>query len=344
MTMNVFYFFDHTKCKAEEVGKMQMKKWYVLIALAVIIVFTVSGCSLLKSPQSKPEQAPPVPQNQAIQGNEPDISVFMHETGEKKTMKMEDYVAGVVAGEMKNDWPVEALAVQAILARTFTIQAMDAKGGVPARGTQASTDIKEFQAYDAKAVNDNVKKAVEMTRGMVITYQGKPIQAWFHASAGGITATAKEGLDYKEDEPPYIESVKSPDDLSPADIQNWTASFTKKELMAVLTKMGKTVTSVDSVELSKKGPSGRTMTMLINKNMEVSGPEVRIGLDSTKLKSMLLDKVEVSGDNVIFTGKGYGHGVGVSQWGANKLAAAGKKPEEIIGQYFKNVTIEKRWN
>jgi stage II sporulation protein D len=330
---------------SKEVRQVYTKRWYVMIVLVITIVCMVSGCSLMKGPQSKPEQNPaPTPQKQAIEGNEPDILVFMHETGEKKTMKMEEYVAGVVAGEMKNDWPVEALAVQAILARTFTLQAMDQKGGVPARGTQASTDIKEFQAYNAKAVNDNVKKAIEMTRGMVITYQGKPIQAWFHASAGGITATAKEGLNYKEDEPVYIESVPSPDELAPADVQYWTASFSKKELMDVLKKMGKTVSGIDSIEVGKKGPSGRTITLLINKNIEVSGPEIRVGLDSVKLKSMLLDKVEVSGDNVVFTGKGYGHGVGVSQWGANKLATMGKKPEEIIGQYFKDVTIEKRWN
>ncbi|SFM18042.1 SpoIID/LytB domain-containing protein [Pelosinus propionicus] len=323
---------------------MHNKRWYAVLAVLVVIVFAASGCSFMKNPQSKPEQTPAVPQKQAVQGNEPEILVYMHETGEKKKMKMEEYVAGVVAGEMKNDWPVEALAVQAILARTFTQQAIDEKGGVPARGTQASTDIKEFQAYNAKAVNDSVKKAVEMTRGMVITYQGKPIQAWFHASAGGITATAKEGLNYKEDEPPYIESVKSPDDLAPADVQNWTASFTKKEVMDVLAKMGKNVNAIDSIEIGKKGPSGRSMTLLVNKAVEVSGPEIRVGLDSVKLKSMLLDKVEVSGDTVVFTGKGYGHGVGVSQWGVNKLTTMGKKPEEIIGQYFKDVTIEKRWN
>ena len=145
-------------------------------------------------------------------------------------MKMEEYIAGVVAGEMKNDWPVEALATQAILARTFTVQAIEEKGGVPARGTQASTDIKEFQAYDAKAVNDNVKKAVEMTRGMVVTYQGKPIHAWFHASAGGLQRLLKKALILKKLNLPYIQSVQSPDDLAPADVQNWTASFTKKEV------------------------------------------------------------------------------------------------------------------
>ena len=327
---------------------MQYKRWYVLIALVLVVALAMSGCGMLNQTQKKPEPAPPTqpsaPQKQVVQGNEPDILVFMHETKEKKTMKMEEYIAGVVAGEMKADWPVEALAAQAILARTFTVQAIEEKGGVPARGTQASTDIKEFQAYNGKAVSENVRKAIDMTRGMVITYQGKPIHAWFHASAGGITASAKEGLDFKDAEPAYIQSVQSPDDLAPADVQNWTASFTKKQVMAVLTKMGKTAASIDSVEIGQKGSSGRATTMIINKNIEVSGPELRVGLDSTKLKSMLLDKVEVSGDNIIFTGKGYGHGVGMSQWGANKMATMGSKPEDIIEQYFKDVIIEKRWN
>jgi len=327
---------------------MWYKKWYLLVAMVLVLLLTMSGCSMLNRAQKKPETAPPTqppaPQEEVVQGNEPDITVFMHETGEKKTMKMEEYIAGVVAGEMKADWPVEALAAQAILARTFTMQAIEEKGGVPARGTQASTDIKEFQAYNGKAISENVKKAIDMTRGMVVTYQGKPIHAWFHASAGGITASAKEGLDFKETEPLYIQSVQSPDDLAPADVQNWTASFTKKEVMDVLTKLGKTVTSIDSAEIGNKGPSGRTTTMLINKNIQVSGPELRVGLGSTKLKSLLLDKVEVSGDTITFTGKGYGHGVGMSQWGANKMATMGKTPQDIIGQYFKDVIIQKRWN
>lgn len=314
---------------------------FCIIAMIVMMAIGVTACS--KQPQKSPDPATP-PQKQAVQGTEPTITVYMHETGEKKSMKIEDYIAGVVAGEMKSDWPVAALAAQAIIARTFTLQAIDEKGGVPARGTQASTDIKEFQAYNAKDVNDNVKKAVEMTRGMVITYQGKLAQTWFHASAGGITATAKEGLDYKKSEPPYIQSVQSPDDLAPDDVKNWTASFTKQQVMDVLAKQGKNVNRIDSIEIGEKGPSGRATMLVINKNISVSGPEMRMGLGSTELKSMLLDKVAVEGDNVVFTGKGYGHGVGMSQWGANKLATMGKKPEEIIGQYFKGVTLEKRWN
>lgn len=316
------------------------KKGYIILIILVAAALVLSGCSLFKGPQQKPS---PVPQK-TLQGAEPQITVFMHETGEKRTMKMEEYVAGVVAGEMKSDWPIEALAAQAILARTFTVNAIENKGGVPARGTQASTDIKEFQAFNEKAVNDNVRKAVDMTRGMIAVYQGKPIDTWFHASAGGITASAKEGLNYQQDEPPYVQSVQSPDDLAPADIQNWTATFTKQEVMAALSKMGKAVDSITSVEIGEKGPSGRTMTIVVNKTLSVSGPDFRVNLGSTKLKSMLLDKIDVTRDSVAFSGKGYGHGVGMSQWGAHKFAKEGKKPEEIIGYYFKDITIEKRWD
>ncbi len=314
------------------------KKWFIILTVLLAVALVASGCSLFKSPQQKPL----APQQQT-QGTEPTISVYMHETGEKKQMKMEEYVAGVVAGEMKPDWPVAALAAQAIVARTFTLEEIETKGGVPARGTQASTDVKEFQAYSAKDVNDNVKKAVDMTRGMVATYQGKPIRTWFHASAGGITATAKEGLNFKEAEPPYIQSVQSPDDLAPADVQNWTVSFTKQEVMAALGKTGQNVTAVDSVEIGQKGPSGRTTTLVFNKNVPVSGPDFRVAIGSTVLKSMLLDKVSMDADKVTFSGKGYGHGVGMSQWGANKMATEGKKPEDIVGYYFKGITVEKRW-
>lgn len=318
---------------------MNRKLIACLIVLGALCL-VLAGCG---SPQKKPEMPQSPAPKQTTQQQEPEITVFMHETGEKKTMKMEEYLAGVVAGEMKNDWPVEALAAQAIIARTFTLEAIETKGGVPERGTQASTDIKEFQAYNAKAVNDNVKKAVQMTRGMVLTYQGKPIKGWFHASAGGITATAKEGLNYQEAEPPYIQSVQSPDDLAPADIKNWTVVFPKEDVIAAMAKLGKKVNDISNIEIKQKGPSGRAVTLMVNREVEVSGPELRMALDSTKLKSMLLDKIEVGEENVIFAGKGYGHGVGMSQWGAHRMAKDGKKPEEIVTHYFKGVKVEKRW-
>lgn len=316
-----------------------MKRFFTITYLLCIIM--ASGCNWFGQ-QPKPQPAPP--QQQKATAAEPSITVYMHETGEKKEMKMEEYIAGVVAGEMRNDWPVEALAAQAIVARTFTMHEIETKGGVKERGTQASTDIKEFQAYNAKDINDNVRKAVEMTRGMIMVYQGKPALTWFHASAGGITATAKEGLNYKEAEPPYIASVESPDDTyAPPEVRSWQVTFTKDEIMKALTKIGKAVPDLSSVVIGQKGPSGRAVTLKINDNTDVPGPDFRVALGSTKLRSMLLTDVKMEGDSVIFSGKGYGHGVGLSQYGALTMAKEGRKPEEMITHYFKGVTVEKRW-
>ncbi|MDF2566046.1 MAG: SpoIID/LytB domain protein, partial [Massilibacillus sp.] len=182
-----------------------------------MVAFT--GCDLNQSPMKEQQENKSNDNTQLI---EPTLSVYMHETGETKQMKLEEYLAGVVAGEMKNDWQVEALAAQAIMARTFTLQALE-KGQLTKEGTNASTDIKEFQAYNASAINDNIRNAVQMTRGKVVTYQSTPIMGWFNASAGGQTAMAKEGLDYKEEDPPFIQSVSSPDDMAPADVQSWMA-------------------------------------------------------------------------------------------------------------------------
>lgn len=320
-----------------------MFKTNKLIALLLLafVMMIVAGCG---TAQKKPVPDPQKSQQQTPLGAEPDITVFMHETGEKKTMKLETYVEGVVAGEMKNDWPVEALAAQAIIARTFTMEAIESKGGVPERGTQASTDIKEFQAYNAKAVNESVKQAVMMTRGQVITYQGKLAKTWFHASAGGMTASAKEGLNYKEDEPPYIHSIQSPDELAPEDVKSWTVKIPMTKVKEAIAKQGKNVDKIALFAITERGGSGRATTFTVNDSTKITASEFRVAVGSTELKSTLLDSVTIEGDNVMFSGKGYGHGVGMSQWGAHKLAKDGKKPEEIISHYYQGVTIEKRWN
>ena len=319
---------------------MSQGRRLVVLCLVLFYLLVVAGCG---AQQKKPVPGQPASPLQTKQQSEPDISVFMHETGEKKTMKFDEYIAGVVAGEMKNDWPVEALAAQAIIARTFTLEAIETKGGVPARGTQASTDIKEFQAYNAKEVNDNVKQAVAMTRGQVITYQGKLAKTWFHASAGGKTAAAKEGLNYQEAEPPYIESVDSPDDLAPPEVQNWTVKIPMAKVKEAVAKQGKNVDKVATFAIAERGGSGRATIFAVNDSTKITAPEFRVAVGSTELKSTLLDSVTIEGDTVVFRGKGYGHGVGMSQWGAHKLAKDGKNPEEIISHYYQGITIEKRW-
>ncbi|HHY36933.1 MAG TPA: SpoIID/LytB domain-containing protein [Firmicutes bacterium] len=327
-----------------------MKKQRILLGL-LLLALLAGGCSLLR----RPEKAPPPreeareeePQSRVLQlaeaGKEPTLQVYIHETGETREMKFEEYLAGVVAAEMKTDWPLEALAAQAILARTFTLEAIKSKGGAPMHGTDACTLVEHFQAYDAAAVNDRVREAVEMSRGMVATYKGDYIKAWFSAYAGERTAMAREGLAFREEEPPYIKSVRNPGaKYAPAEDREWTAVFTKDQIRAALAELNREPGPVNEVAIAEEGPTGRAVTIRVD-DVEVAGADFRIALGSTELKSILLDEITVAGDKVTFKGRGYGHGVGMCQWGAYALAKEGRSPEEIVRYYFKDVEIERLW-
>ena len=278
---------------------------------------------------------------ETVQG-EPEISVYFHEEGAVRPMKLETYLEGVVAGEMKNDWPQEALKAQAIVARTYTLAKM-AEGKLAEHNADASTDIREFQAYRAEAVNDAVKQAVQMTRGQVIEYEGAPIMAWFCASAGGKTATAEEGLGYTKGPLPYIQPVMSPDEDAPEDVQKWEVTFTHDEMKRAVQSLGYETDKVNSVMVTGYGPSGRAAKLLLNGKFAVSAPELRIALDSTKLKSTMFDDITVDANGVQFAGRGYGHGVGMSQWGAHHMANAGSSAEDIVKHYYPNTAVNKRW-
>ncbi|WP_143299327.1 SpoIID/LytB domain-containing protein, partial [Carboxydothermus pertinax] len=157
---------------------------YKGLILTLIFAFLIAGCTLARKP------IPPMKKYRT----EPTVTVFFNDTGQKKRMKLEEYIVGVVAAEMEPDWPVNALAAQAILARTFALENIESGRVKKLHGTDVSTNIEESQAYDEKRITDKVRKAVQMTRGEVVLYQGKFIKAWFNACDGGISASAKEGL------------------------------------------------------------------------------------------------------------------------------------------------------
>lgn len=271
-------------------------------------------------------------------GEEPIISVFFHQAKEIKKMKLEDYLAGVVAGEMEADFPVQAMAAQAIIARTFTLKEIT-EGRKKFRGADVSTDPQEFQAYNADNIRDKVIEAIKMTRGEVISYQGGLAEAFFHSCSGGRTATAPEGLEFNEEATPYLKSI---DDFECERKQNWQASFSTDEIRQAATQIGRDPGEINSISIGRKGPSGRAVTLLIN-GTQVSAPSFRVAIGPEKMRSTFLEKIEMEGGEVSMAGKGFGHGVGMSQFGAKMLAERGKTPEEIIEFYYKGVSIEKRW-
>lgn len=275
---------------------------------------------------------------------EPTISLYVNETGEKKKIKLEEYLQGVVAAEMDPTWPDEALAAQAILARTFTLKKIQ-EGGVKARGTDASTSVEEFQAYDPQKINDKVRNAVQRTRGEVVTYRGRYINAWFFADGGGQTsASAAEGLGYFKEKTPYIHSVKDPGfAITVPENKSWTATFPLSQVRAAVKKLtGQDIGKATSAAIVEKGPSGRATKVKIGQ-VTLGAPALRLELGNDQMRSTLIDTFAIKNGNLVIHGKGYGHGVGMSQWGARALAEQGKKAEDIVRYFFRGVKIEKIW-
>lgn len=268
------------------------------------------------------------------------IRLYQHETGEVTELSLEEYLCGVVAGEMDNSWPEEALKAQAILARTFTLEKMES-GALQDRNADASTDIHEFQAYDASKINQAIREAVDDTEDEVAVYNGNLIKAWFFSDGGGITASsAKEGLSYDKEETPYIHSVEDPGAQHKENPnQSWTAEFSMDEVAsAVASVTGVTREGYQQVTIAERGESGRAVTYQFD-NVAVGAAALRLALGGEKMKSNLVDEISIQNNTLIVKGRGYGHGVGMSQWGARVMAEQGKNAEQIVRYFFKDVKI-----
>jgi stage II sporulation protein D len=280
--------------------------------------------------------------------HEPQITVYFNDTGKKRSMGLEQYLQGVVAGEMFPDWPVEAYGAQAIFARSFTL-ALIAEGGLQGKyGADISTDIEEAQAYNPSAITPEIKQAVENTRGQVLTYEDRYVKGWFHAYSGGVTTSAKEGLNYQDQEPPYIKSVDlGENEYTPEDVRSWEVKYTLAELRELLADAGINVGEIQDLKITKRGPTERITEIQVTGSEgtgTIHGADFRIAVDSTRMRSTLVTGWDVAEGVLTIKGTGYGHGVGLSQWDAFKMAKEGKSPQEIASAFFEGVEIKKLYD
>ncbi|USB32876.1 stage II sporulation protein D [Paenibacillus sp. YPG26] len=296
---------------------------------------------------------PPVPalaaQPQAVKTP---VRVYLTKTGVTETLPLEEYVAGVLAAEMPATFELEALKAQAVAARTFIVRRLvdGHVSGVP-RGSANVTDTVTHQAYLSRAelarwkTNGEadklakIKKAVQETTGTIMTYQGKPITASFFSASSGYTENSEE---YWSQKIPYLRSVASPWDakLNPAYKETVTLKLSR-----VLHKLGLDQASVPAS--AQKGNAGSLFKILSSttghrvKEAEIggskfSGREIRekLGLRSSQFR------FDIEGDEVRITTYGYGHGVGMSQWGANGMAREGRTVTEILKHYYTGISLE----
>ncbi|MDP3488376.1 MAG: SpoIID/LytB domain-containing protein [Bacillota bacterium] len=328
------------------VRKYNALRRLTLFLLVISLMLTVTSCRVFRRPTPQGGGGmPPIPSTIARGDRlEPTIRVYLHATGQVQTMGFEEYLLGVVAAEMEPTWPTEALAAQAIVARTFTLDKIARQGGVPGRNADASTDIQEFQAYDAGRVNDNVRQAIQRTRGMVLAFQGEFVRTWFSAYCDGMTSTAEDGLAFREFPTPFITRVNDIcPEHTPENVQNYTVTFSKAEVTQAVQKAGQSTGDFNQIKVVNRDPAGRAVSVRIGQ-ATVSGPAFRIAIGSTRLRSTKWNSVTVVGDRVTFVGSGYGHGVGMCQWGARARAERGNNFEQIVKGYFPNTQLGKIWD
>ena len=305
---------------------------HVRLFSLLLMLPLLTGCQPL-SPKDLTAEVLPSPTAEA-----PLLSVHLVDENAVVRMDIEAYLAGVVAGEMPNTWPIEALKAQAILARTFVLKFVTEKDSrYP--GADISTDIAEAQAYNADAVNERILTAVKETAGQILlTPDGSLPWPWFHSHSGGMTETARHGIDWQDAEPDYVRAT----DGMEADSAPWSAHFTAAEFIAACRAAGAKVSTCESVRIDQKGKSGRAVTLLVD-GEPVNAARLRISLGSAKMRSTLLTELSVEGDVIRMSGLGYGHGVGLSQWGAHALAQRGWHAEEIALHYYKGLRVVKAW-
>lgn len=282
-------------------------------------------------------------------GRPPEITVFIKETGKVKKMDIEEYLLGVVAGEMKPGWPLNAYAAQAIIARTFTMEFLARGGTRKLHNTDISTDEKEAQAYNATNITPTIRNAVKMTKGLVLTYKNRYVKGWYSASCGGRTALAKEGLAYKGPEPPYMRSVKCPEEkIIPDNELYWNTTLSSSEINAALRRMNKPdLGTIKSMEVVKRSKSQRATLLKFTGekgSAQVSGGDFRINVGPEKLRSIWIsDDIKQESGKITVKGRGFGHGVGLCQWGAYTLAKQNKSPKDIVKHYYPKAEVSKIW-
>lgn len=301
----------------------------VIFLLMTALLVGILGCQQAKKPQTPPQKSPEV----AKYKQEPTISLYRANSKAKEDLKLERYLKGVVAAEIGDKFPMEALKAQAIVARTMTLALMEYENGARDKhGTDASDKHTEFQAYNQNQVTDKISQAVDATRGQVLTTNGKFVYALFHSVSRNKTASIEEGFPELKDKYPYIVPVDAQGlKYAPAKYKNWTVKVSRAEIKGI---MGAKAGNLNDIKVSKRGPSGRALTISAG-NASIRAVDLRRKVGFDKLYSTHISSITPQGNYIVFKGSGWGHGCGLEQWGAYTMAKDQKKSaQEIVTYYF----------
>ena len=254
-------------------------------------------------------------------------------------LPLEDYVMGVLAGEIPRNWPIEALKAQAIAARTFAVlQRMTARERGEPYDLEGTALAQVYQGSDL--VNDNIRQAVLETRGRIITYDAKPISAFFHSNCGGETCGA---MDVWSQGKPYLRPVSCPFGNNGAHFR-WHTEIPVRDLVRKLRAAGVRIGDVAGFTVLDRDDGNRILRLSLldadGTRRTVKGSSFRMAVGPDLIRSTRFT-AEISGDKVVFNGKGWGHGVGLCQEGACGMALKGYGAFDILRYYYRGIMVEK---
>lgn len=268
-------------------------------------------------------------------------------TGEIEEVNLDEYLYGVVSAEMPANYETEALKAQAVVARTYTIYQMRHNSNKHENADicdnyaccqawiSKEDRISKWNGEEAESNWNKIEEAVNSTTGKIVTYNGEPINAFFHSNSGGVTESSVNiwgGIDY-----PYLKSVETAGEDG---YKQYTSQveISKQDLVNRLKEKYQDCeidySQENCIQILEYTSSGRVKTIKFG-NKEIAGTEARsiLGLKSTNFT------FSINGDIVTFSVTGYGHGVGMSQTGADSMAKSGANYEEIIKHFYTNVEI-----
>lgn len=325
--------------------KINLAKRIMLFFIPFVNLFLIIGISSVFSGQN------PIIESKETKifensKNEKMISVYFHKIDEIKEINMEEYLVGVVPAEMPPSFNIEALKAQAVAARTFILN-REGTNDDKHKGAIVCTDSTHCKAYMAedeaddkwgiewdKTYKNKIKRAVYETKGQIITYDSEPISAVFHSTSSGRTENSE---DVWQNALPYLRSVESEgEEKSP----RYTSS-----VMVSYSEFKDKLKSLNNDVVFDKSPEKWIGNISYNesgsvKNIKIGNKEFK-GTDIRSVFSLRSSnfKIEVS-DNITFYVTGNGHGVGMSQYGANHAAENGYSYDKILKKYYSGVEIE----
>lgn len=280
---------------------------------------------------NKEETKPQIEEKIALTNKAETIVTVYRNNGQIINIELETYLIGVVASEMPASFNIEALKAQSVAARTYTLKCIkNNKKLTDTISTQVYKDDDELKKMWGNEFNkyyEKIKKAVNSTKGIVMKYNDELIDAVYHSTSNGYTESA---LNVWGNDIPYLQSVSSEWDLT-------SSSYLKtieKDFNTINNVLNINLNDSTDINVLERDETNHIKTVQIN-NKIFSGVELRtlLGLRSTDIE------FEIKDNSIIFTTKGYGHGVGMSQYGAQGMAKNGYTYSQILKHYYLGITL-----